>query len=153
MSDKVETVQASSAARLADLHARCFAAGWSAAEIASLLNLPGCMALASSKGTGFIAMALFRSAADEAELLTLATDPDHRRRGLAERVLAAGEDRLSDTGITRIFLEVSTGNPGAQALYLAVGYTEIARRPAYYRDGSDALVLEKWLRKDGQTAP
>ncbi|WP_291843833.1 GNAT family N-acetyltransferase [Maricaulis sp.] len=153
MSQAVEAVSASCAGYLADLHARCFATPWSAADIASLLNLPGCLALACREGRDYQAMAMFRSAADEAELLTLATDPACRRQGLAEKVLAFGEARLLNQGVVRVFLEVSEHNPGARVLYQRAGYDEIARRRAYYRDGADALVLEKWLQKDGQTAP
>ena len=153
MSQTVEAVSASCAAYLADLHARCFATPWSGADIASLLNLPGCLALACREGRDYQAMAMFRSAADEAELLTLATDPALRRQGLADRLLAAGEARLAERGIARVFLEVSEHNSGAHLLYRRAGYQEIGRRRGYYRDGTDAHVLEKWLQKDGQTAP
>ncbi|WP_417486851.1 GNAT family N-acetyltransferase [Maricaulis sp.] len=148
-----EPVWASSAEPLAALHARCFDAGWSAREIGSLLNLPGCIGLACRVDGKYAALALFRQALDEAELLTLATDPAYRRRGLADILLTAGETRLFDQGVARIFLEVSQNNPGAAALYQRAGYAEVARRKGYYRDGSDARVLEKWLRKDGQTGP
>jgi len=153
MSELVEGVWASSAPELADLHARCFEVGWSAQDISSLLVLPGCTALACRRDDAFVAMAMFRRAVDEAELLTLATDPEHRRQGLAERVLAQGEASLEKQGVVRVFLEVSERNSGAHALYERCGYREIACRRAYYRDGSDARVLEKWLRNDGQTAP
>lgn len=148
-----EAVWASSAAELADLHAHCFPQPWSEAEFASLLNLPGCSAWVCREAGRFVALALFRQAVDEAEVLTLATHPDCRRSGHADNILTTGEKALLDQGVGRVFLEVSTANPGALSLYSRAGYDELARRPAYYRDGSDALVLEKWLRKDGQTAP
>ena len=148
-----EPVWASSAEALAALHGRCFEVSWSAREFGSLLNLRGCTGLACRVDGQYAALALFRQALDEAELLTLATDPGHRRRGLADILLTTGETRLIDQGVARVFLEVSQNNPGAATLYRRAGYTEIARRRAYYRDGSDALVLEKWLHKDGQTGP
>ncbi|MAC88002.1 MAG: ribosomal-protein-alanine N-acetyltransferase [Maricaulis maris] len=153
MTPKAEAVGPTSAEALAALHARCFPHGWTAREIGSLLNLPGCIGLACRVDGQFVALALFRQALDEAELLTLATEPDFRRRGLADIILTSGETRLCDQGVARIFLEVSEKNPAAAALYKRAGYGEIARRKAYYRDGSDARVLEKWLRKDGQTGP
>lgn len=153
MTSEPEGVWASSAADLAALHALCFAKPWSEKEFASLLNLPGCAAWVCREGGRFVALALFRQALDEAELLTLATHPDYRRHGYADALLANGEKALLDQGVGRVFLEVSTANPGALALYARTGYGELARRPGYYRDGSDALVLEKSLRKDGQTAP
>lgn len=153
MTSAPERVWASSARELAGLHGQCFPHAWSEAEFASLLNLPGCTAWVCRDDGRFVALALFRQAADEAELLTLATHPDFRRQGRADMILTSADKALVDQGVDRVFLEVSTANPGAIALYSRSGYRELARRPAYYRDGSDALVLEKWLRKDGQTAP
>lgn len=57
---------------------------------------------------------------------------------------------MSEAGAARIFLEVSVENAAARRLYARAGYTQIGRRKAYYADGTDALVLEKWLREDGQ---
>ena len=42
-----------------------------------------------------------------------------------------------------MMLEVSAVNDAAIAFYLRHGFAEIARRPRYYRDGSDALVLSR----------
>ena len=33
-------------------------------------------------------------------------------------------------------------NEGALAFYAAQGFVELDRRPRYYRDGADAIVLE-----------
>jgi ribosomal-protein-alanine N-acetyltransferase len=40
-----------------------------------------------------------------------------------------------------MFLEVAAQNTAARALYAALGFTETGRRPAYYEDGGDALIL------------
>ena len=42
-----------------------------------------------------------------------------------------------------MLLEVSARNTGALAFYGAEGFTEIARRRRYYRDGADAVVMER----------
>jgi ribosomal-protein-alanine N-acetyltransferase len=41
-----------------------------------------------------------------------------------------------------VLLEVSETNAGARAFYAAHGAVELDRRRRYYRDGSDALVLQ-----------
>ncbi|MFD0860084.1 GNAT family N-acetyltransferase [Roseovarius aquimarinus] len=132
---------------LARLHARAFAPtgrGWSAAEFAYLIDAPHCCLRHETYG-----FALSRVIAGEAELLTLATDPEHRRQGIAARLLAAVESAAMDMGADRQFLEVAADNPAARALYSAFGYAEIARRAGYYaRPGGtpvDALVLSKEL--------
>ncbi len=91
-----------------------------------------------------------RVIADEAELLTLATDPDHRRQGVAAALLAAVEAGVAARGAVRHFLEVAADNTGAQALYIRAGYVQTGQRAKYYArpDGKffDALLMEKALR-------
>ncbi len=83
-----------------------------------------------------------RLAADEAEILTLATMPQARRQGVGRALLDAALDWARAGGATRVFLEVSDANIPAQALYAAAGFTPCGRRSQYYPDGSDALVLQ-----------
>jgi ribosomal-protein-alanine N-acetyltransferase len=45
-------------------------------------------------------------------------------------------------GADRVLLEVREDNVAALAFYAARGFTELARRPRYYRDGATAVVLE-----------
>ncbi|SHL38214.1 ribosomal-protein-alanine N-acetyltransferase [Roseovarius marisflavi] len=130
---------------MARTHARAFAdtsRGWSAQEIADLLQSPLVFALGDAR-----AFALGRAIADEAELLTLATDPDHRRKGLARACLAAFEASAQARGARTAFLEVAADNAEARALYDKAGYGQTARRKGYYarRDSGpvDALILQK----------
>ncbi len=129
------------------LHARAFAGqgrGWSAAEFADLLASPLTCLHAAPHG-----FALARLIADEAELLTLATDPDHRRRGIAAGLLASLEVDLCLRGAARQFLEVAADNGAARALYARAGYAASGRRAGYYArpDGArvDALLMQKAL--------
>ena len=129
---------------LAALHARAFAParGWRAAEFAALLESPHVFAVGDTR-----AVALGRVAAGEAELLTLATDPDHRRCGRARACLAAFAAEARTRGATEAFLEVAADNAAARALYAADGWTETGRRPGYYPRGEhpavDALLLTR----------
>lgn len=132
---------------LAAAHARAFAGNaraWSAAEFAALLDSPHVFASGNAR-----AFALGRVIADEAELLTLATDPAHRRKGLARAALAAFETEARARGAVRGFLEVADDNAAARALYAVAQWCECARRPGYYpRAGgsvADALIMEKTL--------
>ncbi len=132
---------------LARLHARAFAPtarGWSVAEFAYLIDAPHCCLCREEYG-----FALSRVIGDEAELLTLATDPDHRRQGIAGRLLAEVETAVARRGASRHFLEVAADNPAARALYAGAGYAQVGQRAGYYpRPGGtpvDALVLSKAL--------
>ncbi len=127
------------AAVLAAIHAAAFAApdAWSSDIFSLHLALPNVIGLLAAED-GFV---LVRTAGAEAEILTLAVVPAARRRGLASALLKAATVRVAKVGATVVFLEVSIKNTAARALYLQIGFTEAGRRPRYYSDRSDALVM------------
>ncbi|SFR46670.1 ribosomal-protein-alanine N-acetyltransferase [Yoonia tamlensis] len=131
---------------LAQLHAAAFTQtrGWSADEFAALLSQYGAILSASDH-----CFALLRVTLDEAEVLTIATDPEHRRKGYAQRVLAQAETSAQESGATTVFLEVGEDNHAAKTLYAKAGYVQVGRRAGYYtpKDGAPvaALVLRKQL--------
>ena len=132
--------------QLADLHALAFTQtrAWTAAEFGTLLNQPGAI-LAGHQHS----FALLRVTLDEAEVLTVATDPAHQRKGLAATALASAELSAQKSGATAVFLEVAENNAAAKALYAKAAYVPVGRRPGYYlpKDGAAvaALVLRKQL--------
>lgn len=131
---------------MAATHAAAFsdARPWSAAEFAGLLAQSGVFAAGDNR-----CFALVRVAADEAELLTIATDPAHRRRGLARAAMTDWMAQAAHRGAARAFLEVAADNRAALALYRGLGFGLSGRRKAYYRRpgqaGADALVLTRSL--------
>lgn len=130
---------------LSSLHAAAFAPErpWSAGEFAGLLASPGALLL----GDGRAAL-LARVTLDEAEVLTLATSPLHRRQGLARGLLLGFHQEAARRGATRAVLEVAEGNAAARTLYRGAGYEAVGRRPAYYdRAGAAdaALILARPL--------
>lgn len=141
----VRRAGAADLAALADLHAAAFHSGWSAEEIAAL----GAAALIED-GAGMI---LVRTAAGEAEVLTVGVRPEARGAGVGRRLLDAALDAARLEGAEMVFLEVSEDNLAARRLYAGCGFAEVGRRPAYYhRPGhppADALVLSRALN----TAP
>ena len=130
----------SDAEALAVLHAQAMAdRPWTAAEFAGLLDAPGVFVIGAPP-----CFALGRVAADEAELLTIATHLDQRRQGLARAVLAEFRALARTRGARQAFLEVAADNRAAQALYAADGWRESGRRRGYYpreTGAVDALVL------------
>lgn len=118
---------------------------WSAAEFAALLDSPLVFTAGDKR-----CFALVRVIADEAELLTIATDPTHQRQGLARACMAEWESTAHGRDAAEVFLEVAEDNTPAQALYRACGFAECGRRAGYYRrEGAkpaDALLMRKSLR-------
>src|SRR5699024_10388778 len=80
---------------------------------------------------------------DVVDLQRILVRPDRRRSGLASALL---DDLLAHPGAAdRMLLEVSEDNAAAVAFYAAHGFHRIDVRRRYYRDGTDALVLQRTL--------
>jgi ribosomal-protein-alanine N-acetyltransferase len=127
---------------MARLHGLCFTTPrpWSAAEIAQILANPYSFALYGPHG-----FLLGQAVAGEAELLTIAVDPNQRRQGIGRALLAQFCDMARQKGAQTAFLEVAATNFPAIALYKAAGFSQSGLRRAYYLgpDGTsiDALVM------------
>ena len=129
--------------QLAATHAAAFTRErpWSATEFAALLSQGFCFATGDARS-----FALVRVVADEAELLTLATDPRYRRRGLAAAVMSDWMAEARRRGAARAWLEVAADNDAALALYAGAGFCVLGRRSGYYprrggRPAVDALTM------------
>lgn len=77
---------------------------------------------------------------DYAEILNIATHPNHRRKGHAKKLLSFWLRQKHIQGI-RIILEVRAKNFPAQNLYGLFGFKQIHVRKKYYAD-DDALVMQ-----------
>lgn len=135
---------------LAALHARCFTVPppWSAGAFAEALAQPGAMLLTAPD-----AFLLGRTAAGEAELLTLAVAPEGRRRGTARALCDRFAARARAAGADAAFLEVAADNAAARALYAGCGWVEAGRRPRYYGLRLDAVVMRLDLTAAPLPAP
>ncbi len=136
---------------LAALHAQCFdeRRRWPAELMASFLRGGAAYGRAFLTGARPAALLLGQIAGDAAEIVTLATLPDFRRRGAAQSLIAALAEEARARRCARLLLEVDQGNEAAIALYLRTGFRKTGSRPAYYRHetgASDALLMEKPLQ-------
>lgn len=143
----IEAVDAESASELAEIHARSFDAGWSAAEILKLLENSAVFALMSPRPErrGF---AMAWSAAGDAELITVAVVPEARRKGVGAALVEAAGVVAQARGAVSIHLEVAEDNAPARAMYARLGYQEVGRRPSYYArpaGSADAIVMRRAL--------
>ena len=80
-----------------------------------------------------------------AHLTTIGVAPEHRRRGIAERLLEHVETALKSREVGTIMLEVRVGNESAQNLYRRSGYTIVQRISKYYNNGEDCFLMMKSL--------
>lgn len=132
---------------LSVVHRRAFTPGWSADEIADLASGPGAFGLIVETETP-LGMILCRALAGEAEVLTLAVDPDARRQGVARALVMAAAAAAKAAGADAMFLEVAVDNDPALALYEAQGFVRAGRRPSYYDRGGGIYVDAVVMRLD-----
>lgn len=115
---------------------------WSAAEISDMLASPLCFAI-----KGDVGFALGRVIAEEAELLTIAVHPDHRRAGLGFDLLEKFEVESKSRGAEWAFFEVAQDNGPALALYERAGYEIVGERPNYYSRPNGEQITASLMKK------
>ncbi len=80
---------------------------------------------------------------DEAHITLLGISPRFQGQGLGQWLLWQLLTAARDRGLQRATLEVRASNTSALSLYEKSGFQVAGRRPRYYPDGEDALIL--WL--------
>lgn len=135
---------------LAEIHATSFHRGWSAAELEALIVQSGVTTFVARRGSPFgsrrpVGFVMVRAGGDEAEVLTVAVAPRHRRRGLGRRLMDEAIRRLYHDRVQSLFLEVDEGNAAARTLYARLGFRAVGERANYYpapgAPASTALVM------------
>ena len=135
---------------LAQVHQAAFHPGWNEDELADVGSGPGVFGLLTEEAGAVTGMILCRTVADEAEILTVAVDPDLRRAGIGRALVAAAVGLARQRGALDIFLEVAIDNHGALRLYDEAGFAQAGLRRGYYDRGGglriDAVVMRLDLR-------
>ena len=140
---------------LVNVHADAFSRSWSADDFAALMSGPQVLVLAVRHESVFRVRRLkgfviVRTAADEAEILTIAVKRSDRGRGYGRLLMEEALRHLYRERVVSCFLEVDRSNQSAVGLYRALGFEEVGSRKGYYNEseGSDgsALVMRLQLR-------
>ena len=140
MTHPVLVLRADDAGRMSQLHMRCFDDPWSAISFRGLLLDTSVLTLGVELDGDLVAFIMAQTIAGESDILTVATAPEHRRKGLGATLIGALINRLGERGVSRITLDVAEDNAPARALYRSFGFTEDGRRPRYYTTGRDVPV-------------
>ena len=140
MTHTVLVLRAEDAGRMSQLHMRCFDDPWSAVSFRGLLLDTSILTLGVELEGQLVAFAMAQTIAGESDILTVATAPEQRRKGLGATLIRALINRLGERGVSRITLDVAEDNAPARALYSGFGFTEDGRRPRYYTAGRDVPV-------------
>ena len=129
------------------LNLRCFKNGenYTKHTFAYLLQEPTALGYqivtAAGEMAGFVFVMLNKEGSGH--LTTIGIAPEHRRRGLARRLLSQLERTLKAKNVSTIVLEVRVGNVAAQALYNRMGFSAVQRIAKYYSNGEDGFLMMK----------
>ena len=94
-----------------------------------------------SDGGEILGFACLLTAADEGELLNIASDPAVRRFGVGRALLARCLEDCEKNGIGALYLEVRESNLPARSLYASTGFEEIGVRRGYYTKPRESAIL------------
>jgi len=82
-----------------------------------------------------------------AHLSLLAVGLSHHRCGIGKRMMGWLEESALTAGIASINLELRANNHAARDFYRALGFTETAYIPGYYRGVETALKMSRDIRR------
>jgi len=127
---------------------RCFKKGenYNKHTFSYLLNEPTTLSYRiSTPNEPIVGFVFVMTSQGTGHITTIGVAPEHRRRGLAEKMLAHCEEALQKREIATVSLEVRVSNIAAQSLYRGLGYTIVQRLNNYYNNGEDAFLMVKSL--------
>lgn len=119
------------------------AEGWSAASFKSEAEKDCGIVLYIEENGAVIALLCGYYAIGEGDITSVAVSPDHRRKGLALKMIQKFESLLPDD-TENIFLEARESNHAARSLYEKSGFSVISVRKNFYRSPlENAVVMMK----------
>jgi [ribosomal protein S18]-alanine N-acetyltransferase len=121
---------------------RAYATPWSRSMFASELAKRTSICLGAFEGNQLIGYVVNARYVDAWHVMNVAVDPEHRRRGVAGRLLERLFELTEDEERRGYTLEVRVSNLDAINLYEKLGFISQGVRPGYYTDNrEDALIM------------
>jgi ribosomal-protein-alanine N-acetyltransferase len=135
--------QASDVPALLEIERASFATPWTLGEIAEELDKPLARVWVAEVDGRLAAFGIQWFVVGEAQLANIAVHPDFRGRGLGKQMMIHLLENARAEGMEKMTLEVRTGNTAAHDLYLKLGFVETCRRPHFYEDQDEAILMER----------
>lgn len=126
---------------LAELEKMCFSVPWSENMFIGELSNPAAVyrvILHEEKPVAYMGMWLV---ADEGQITNVAVHPDHRRQGLAKKLIGTFINIAKREELSFLTLEVRASNQAAINLYKSFGFYQVGLRKKYYEGKEDALLM------------
>ena len=138
--------------QVAALEKVCFSTPWSESSIGGELQNQWAIWLVALEGDALAGYLGVHYGPDGADIMTIATAPAFRGRGVGRALIAEMAARLKTMGLQWLTLEVRPSNTAALGLYEAMGFQQVGRRPRYYRDPvDDAILMTLFFEEEGKS--
>ncbi len=139
-------------AEVAALEKRCFSMPWEERQFLLAFEQNVFSVFGLRRSGVLVAYVAVYHTPYELEVLNIATHPEYRRQGLAQRLLGLILSIGTKMGIENAVLEVRRSNAPAIALYEGFGFVQCGVRRHYYADtNEDALVYARPLGEAEQS--
>lgn len=130
--------------QVSKIEAECFSMPWSRKSLEEVLDNPRAFYVTAREEGNIIGYCGAYVVLDEADINQVAVVQSYRGQGVGRKMMHALLERLKQTGVKAVTLEVRAGNQPAIALYEALGFqTEGIRKNFYEKPVEDALIMWK----------
>ncbi len=127
----------------------CFTHPWSKESFESELRKAESFKFVALENGEVIGFAILETVLDEGNLLDIAVDKNHRRKGVGRKLFDNMLMVAKEKELSFITLEVRASSLPAVALYEAMGFEKVGTRKNYYsKPIEDALLMTKYFKKD-----
>ena len=132
--------------QVAGLEKICFSDPWSKETFMEELQLKLAIPLVVKLEEKVVGYTCLWHLDDQLEVANFAVSPDHRKKGVGEKLMKRILVEAKERGCKSVVLSVRESNQGAVNLYTKFGFVEVGRRKKYYRlPTEDALTMVKTL--------
>jgi ribosomal-protein-alanine N-acetyltransferase len=125
-----------------EIEQRSMPAPWSRMMFVSEIVKPTSICLGAFVEDALVAYVIVSRYVDAWHVMNLVVAPEHRRQGIATRLLASLFELTADDDRRGFTLEVRVSNEAAIELYESLGFRGQGTRRGYYTDNrEDALIM------------
>ena len=120
---------------------------WSKDQWKSEFKKNGVNVVAINLMNKMIGICVCQVVVDEAQINYFSIDENHRREGHGSLLMSFMIKKCNSLNIKKLFLEVSETNKSAIKFYDSFDFVTVGLRRNYYRNGCNAVLKEKILKK------
>ena len=120
---------------------------WDPRRVARSIQARDTIVAVSAVENHLIGFAIMNFGDTQAHLSLLAVQPLYQRCGIGRQIMNWLDEAALVAGIVTVNLELRANNFAARDFYRALGYTEAAYIPGYYRGVETALRMSRDIRR------